>query len=379
MSSPGIRISLAGKQDESELRDLLRKQPLPGWVTLSFEREPNYFDAAACEGERHQVLVARERSDAGETTDVAGICARAVRRVFVDGEAQWLGYLSQFRTTAEWQGGHRAYRLLRHGFGQVRQRLHRPDELPYDITSILVDNRPARRLLSADLPGMPHYHWISGFNTLIYRSGGRRRGSDQKVNSGAAVGLAAIADCLQRNYRRYQFAPVWDEAALLSAGLSAEAFLVYQEKNRVKACISVWDQRSLKQTVVRGYRHPLGLLRPLINLAAPLLCFPALPKKGQSLRQGWLSHLASDQDDSGAVKALLRAALLRARELGLEQLMLGLADAHPLLSSVRAVRRHLSYRSDIYLVHWPELEAGAFDQMSGPSASRPLHLELATL
>ena len=379
MSSPDIRIALAGLQDEAELRALRRKQPLPGWVTLSFEREPNYFDAAPCEGERHKVLLARERTDTGDSAALAGICARPVRRVFVDGEVQWLGYLSQFRTTAEWRGGHRAYRLLRQGFAQVRRTLHRPDELPYDITSILADNRPARRLLSAGLPGMPHYQWISGFNTLIYRSGGRDRRTDPDVECGSAVGLPAIADCLQRNYRRYQFAPVWDEAALLGAGLRAEEFLVCREEKRVHACIALWDQRSSKQTVVRGYRRPLGLLRPLINLAAPLCGFPALPQKGQVLRQGWLSHLASEKDDAGAVKALLRAVLPRAQELGLTQVMLGLADGHPLLSAVRAVRRHLSYRSDIYLVHWPEHKTGAVAPMKTQLGARPLHLELATL
>jgi hypothetical protein len=354
MKAPGVKILEAGPRDEAELRALLRSQPMPGWVRISFEREPDYFAAAPIEGERHRVLLAREQTGPGDFGPLVGICARAVRRVFVDGEQRRLGYIGQFRAIDRWQGGWRVYGLLKKGFNEVERSLHRPDELPYDITSILSDNLAARRLLSANLRGMPHYQWLSGLNTLVYRCGGRVRKRDIKVESGTVAGLRAIADCLQRNYRRYQFAPVWDQAALNAAGQTPEDFLVLRDGARVTACLGIWDQRAAKQMVVRDYRKSIALLRPLINLATPLFGFPRLPRKGRPLQQGWMSHLACDQDEPAALEALLPAALSRGRQLGLEQLMLGLADAHPLLPVARGIRRHLHYRSDIYLIHWNE-------------------------
>lgn len=193
-----------------------------------------------------------------------------------------------------------------------------------------------------------------------------------------AVGLQAIADCLQRNYRRYQFAPVWDERALEAAGLRPEHFLVVRDDARVTACLAIWDQRAARQMIVRDYRQPIGLLRPLINLAAPVLGFPPLPRAGSQLQQGWLSHLACDRDEPAAFEALLPAALQMGRQLGLEQLMLGLADNHPLLPFARRARRHLNYRSDIFLVHWNDSKARV-NPRGDWLASRPLLPEPATL
>lgn len=369
--SQRLNFALAGPDDEAELRTLLRGQSLPGWVSISFEREPDYFAAASSEGEWHRVLLAREQKNAA----LVGFCARAVRRVFFNGEVQRLGYLGQFRSAPEWQGSYRTYRAISKGFSEVWSQLRGNDELPFDITSILADNRQARRILEANLPGMPNYQWFSGFNTLVYRSGGRHvRDSDNKVENGSVLGLSAIADFLQKNYRRYQFSPVWDESALISTGVTADDFLVMRNGQVITACVAIWDQRAVKQAVVRSYRKPLGALRPLVNLVAPLLGLPRLPLVGERINQAWLSHLACDEDVSESLEILLSMALVKAKQMGLDQLMLGLADGHPLLSAARRLRRHLNYRSDIFLIQWEDSHENA-ERVD----ERPLHLEVATL
>lgn len=367
----GLTFSIAGSDDEAEMRELLRTQPLPGWVTVSFEREPNYFAAARIDGERHSVLLARDT----KTERLAGFYSRSVRRVYINGEIKRLGYVSQLRVNKGYASGYRVYRHFVQGFSIGRTLLSGEDELDYDITSILADNRPAKRLLSANLPGMPRYELLSGYNTLVFRAGGiGRKSSEYQVESGKVSGLEAIVRCLQRNNSRYQFAPFWDEASLVALGLDADDFLVVRDGERVTACLSLWDQRSVKQAVVRGYKKPVRRLRPLINAFSPCLGIPRLPPVGETLRIGWLSHLASEADAPGPVRALLVQAIRRARKMGLEQLMLGLADEHPLLATVRSLNRHMAYRSDLYLVVWPDREADA----SMPDL-RPPHLEVATL
>lgn len=365
-----LNFSLAGAEDDVELRALLRSQYLPGWVSLSFEREPNYFAAAALEGHWHRVLVARET----ETGVLVGFCARAVRRVFINGQVQSLGYLGQLRAVPDWQGSYRSYRALSQGFSEVLSRLRNSDDLPFDLTSILADNHSTRRMLEAGLPGMPHYQRCSGFNTLVFRSGGRSSRSCSRVENGAVAGLPAISEFLQRSYRRCQCSPVWDEDALSAAGLRASDFLLLRDDQAITACLAIWDQRSFKQAVVRDYRKPLKRLRPLLNLIAPALNFPRLPNVGETIKQGWLSHLACDDNAVDSLQALLSKALVQARELGLEQVMLGLSDDHPLLPVARRIRRHLDYRSDIYLVRWGDNNGNGMQLNDGP-----LHVELATL
>ncbi len=366
--SKTLDFSLARAEDEADLRALLRQQALPGWINISFEREPEFFAAAAIEGEDAQVLIAREQ----QSRSLAGFCSRAVRRVFVNAQTQQLGYLGQFRSVKSWQNGYRTYRALSKGFATVAAQLHQQHELAFDITSILSDNLSAKRLLEADLPGMPHYQHYSGFNTLIYRSGGRGyKKNHPQIKLGSELGLSAISQFLQDNYRHYQFSPVWDLPALQSAGLSADNFLLFCDAQKIIACIAIWDQRHYKQAIVRGYKNPLAFFRPLINAFSPVFGLPYMPPVGQPLNQAWLSHLACQDNAHNALNILLNNALWRAKKMGLEQLMLGLADDHPFLSHAKRCRRHLSYHSDIYLIHWHK-NTCSIDK-------RPLHLEVATL
>ena len=46
----------ARSEDDPILRGILRATPLPGWVTLNYEREPNYFQGCAIEGNTRTVL-----------------------------------------------------------------------------------------------------------------------------------------------------------------------------------------------------------------------------------------------------------------------------------------------------------------------------------
>ncbi len=201
---------LAEPEDEADLRELLRAQPLPGWVSLAFTREPNYFAGAALEGERHAVILARDR----DTGCLAGMFSRGVRRVYLNGESRWLPYLGQLRVASAHRGG---YHRLRQGFELARQWLRAPDELPFELTSILADNRAARRLLTAGLPGMPRYAPLGELVTLASggtsRSASSGRGDRRSSRSAGHRGLSApqssalpacasLATGAARRYRR---------------------------------------------------------------------------------------------------------------------------------------------------------------------------------
>jgi len=367
-----LDFSLATQKDDAELRALLRHQALPGWVSISFEREPDYFAASCFEGEYSQVLLARDH----KTGELAAFCSRAARRVFVNGEIHTLGYLGQLRSAPDWQNSYRTYRALSKGFAAIQEQLHHSNELAFHITSILSDNTPARRMLAASLPGMPKYQAYSSFTTLVYRCSSWRFKANKhrpQVIKGASVGLAAISHFLQKNYQHYQFSPVWDEAALKSAGLSADNFLLLYNGSAISACIAIWDQRHYKQAIVRAYKKPLNFLRTIINLISPIISLPYLPPVGTALNQAWLSHLACDKAAYDDLDILLKEAFSQAAQMGLDQLMLGLADDHPLLKRAQKVQRHLTYRSDLYLIHWDK------NNYFSPVRQRPLHVEVATL
>ena len=70
-----ITFDLATHADEAALRRILRASPMPGSISVTFEREPDYFRASTIEGTFHQTIVARDSA----TGEIIGMGTRSVR------------------------------------------------------------------------------------------------------------------------------------------------------------------------------------------------------------------------------------------------------------------------------------------------------------
>jgi hypothetical protein len=152
-----IEVELAGPQDESRLRRLLRENPLTGAISVSLEREPDFFLGAAVEGDRHHTVAVRD----ARSGQVIGMGSRSVREVFLNGCPRLMGYLSQLRIDQSARG---RKRVLLGGYAACRD-MRGPGETPFDLTTIVEDNRPARRLLEMGLEGLPVYRPLEPFVT----------------------------------------------------------------------------------------------------------------------------------------------------------------------------------------------------------------------
>jgi hypothetical protein len=353
-----LRFAVADREDDADIRRLLRENPLGGWIRLSLEREPDAFAADFGLSRSHAFIVARDR-DSGEAV---GVCERSVRDAFVDGKVRRLPYLGALRVAPAYR--HRI-RVLQGGFAAIRALLNEPGDLPFALTSITADNDAARRVLCAGLPGLPTYRPVGELSTFAIRTADKA--TPPGIEQATPNDLTAIAVLLQRTYRPYQFAPVWHAADLgqliARGGLRAEDFLIVRRGPGVRACLAVWDQRVAKQTVIRGYAPWLRRLRPLINLAAPPTSMPTLPAVGAPLRQVYLSHVAVEDDATDVFRSLLAAGLVMAHRRGFDLALTGFASEHPFVTLLKTRRASL-YRSLLHLVHWPD----------SPPPSIPLHL-----
>jgi hypothetical protein len=368
--TPGqFDLAVARRTDDADIRRLLRECATEGWIRLSLEREPDAFAAAAVMGPHHHYIVARtERSG-----QAIGLCEWSARETFIDGEVRLLPYLGALRIAAS--DRHRI-RILRQGFDAVR-RLPRPrGATPYALTMIGAENRAALRLLGRNLRGMPTYRRVEPFATFALRPAHARRSID--VERAGANDLAAIAVCLERTYRQFQYAPVWHASDLTDPrrcpGLRPEDFLIVRSGPGIAACVALWDQSAFKQTIVRGYPGWLGQLRPAVNVAAPFLRMPCLPAVGQRLRQIYLSHLAVEGNDENLFRCIVTVALSEARRRGFALALLGLSPRHPLAAVLSGSWRHREYRALLHLVHWAD-GAAAVEQIS----PRIPHIEIAVL
>lgn len=355
MSAGRVTMGPAVPADEPELRRLLRETPFPGDLSLSFEREPDLQLAAGIEGERQRVVVGR-----AEDGRPVGCAARSVRALFVNGTPARVGYLGLLRAAGTGRG---RIRSLREGFALLAAD-RRPGELPFDLTSVVLDNLPARRLLEAGLPGFPTYRPLGELVTLglVPRPGRRGTTAGLAVERGTPERLDALAPFLRAEGARRQFGAVVTAAELASParsrGLAPADFHLAVRGGRLVGCAAVWDQRAFKQTVVRGYAPALAAVRPLLSWAGPLLGLPRLPPVGEPLAAAFLAHVAVEGDDEAVLDALLDSALADARARGVDLLLLALAADHPLLAVARR-RAHRPYRSRLYAVHGPDGAAAA--------------------
>ncbi|HYD42277.1 MAG TPA: hypothetical protein VEB43_15730 [Anaeromyxobacter sp.] len=368
-----LRVEPARAEDEPALRRLLREAPLRGRVTVSLEREPSFELAAAVEGDRHDVLVARAGDGA-----VVGLACRSVRTALVNGAPARVGYLGQLRLT---RAGRASLRAVREGFARLAA-ARRSDELPFDFTSIVSDNAPARRLLEAGVAGLPTYRRLGELATLSFAIPRRAPPAQDglRVVPGTPERLEEIAAFLRRHGGARQLAACPTAAELASPerarGLAAGDFLLVERGGTLLACGAIWDQRGFKQTVVRGYAPLLAAARPVfaaLAALAPALGLPALPRVGAALPAAFLAFVRVADGAEPAFAALLDAALRAARARRLGALVLGLGADDPLLPAARR-RPHVAYRSTLYAVHGAD-GARAAAALDG----RPLGPEVATL
>ena len=365
-----FNFALSTREDDADIRRLLRENALPGEISLSFEREPDAAVAASIEGDLHQTLVARDRS----TGRIAGLAARSVGTWFVNGRDMRVGYLGLLRVA---RGSRSLRTLIDEGFAFCRT-LHERGDAPAYLTSLVSDNHAARRLLverpSATAPRFTRIDGLTTFAIPVRQTpchAGRVR-----VCLGTPDLVDDIAACLQRNLRRYQFAPCWRAEELTSClpGLSPADFVVAVDDRRVVGCAALWDQRAFKQVVVRGYSLALRRARPFVNLTRRLFGTPYLPAIGEQLQFGYLSHVAVDDDRDDILAALMANQIARARRAGLDYVVAAFPDRHAFQRAVRRTWRHRAYSSVLYAACWSDGE-GFVPSLDG----RPAQPEVAIL
>jgi hypothetical protein len=355
---------VAAREDEPAVRGLLAKFATGGTVQLSLRREPDAF-AADFGSRAHDYILARNR----RSGDLVGLCERVVRDTFVNGEPRALPYLAGLRVVPNFR--HRPL-VLRGGFEAVRRLIGVNSPHNYALTSIMSDNVTAKRMLGANLRGMPRYEPAGEFATFALPPGGEVR-----AERATAADLPDISALLLENASRTQFGAAWTLEVLQSyaaAGwLRPEDYFVIRREGRIRACAAVWDQSAHRQVVVAGYSRWLARTRPLVNATAKLLGIPRLPPPGEPLRCAYFSHVGLTNDDPDDLGALLDSARHEIARRGLDTLLAGWAANDALCDVLRQRARRREYRSQLYLVRWPETPAPALD------AARRVAPELALL
>ncbi len=333
-----VRIDAARPDDDAGLRALLRV-PVPGQVTLGFEREPAYFAADAILGERCETFVARD-GDA-----VVGLVSAARRRLHVGGEVTECGYLSQLRVARS----HEGRGLVALGLRAVRARLAETG-VPGAYATVSKGNRAAEGVLLRRFGrGPAGFAPVAELWTLAYAATPvRPRWRQGELATATPDDLQEVADFLTRHGPQRQLYPAVGREGPLAGrpGLRVDDLVLARSRGALRGVVAVWDQSALRQTVVRGYGPALGRLKPWLDVGRRIRGGRALPAVGEPLRVASASLFTVAADDAAVASALIAAAVAAAARRGAHALALTLDAVDPLLRVARR-RPHVAYGSQL--------------------------------
>ena len=363
-----FRLYLATEEDEADIRRLFRTNAVPGHVTVTYEREPDFFLGCGVTGQSYQVVVARHEP----TGELAAVVCRAKRRVWIDGQEQEVGYLSGGRVDGRFRGRWlvpRGLKFLGH--------LDATDPVPVYLATITGENHEARGLLvEKPRPGIPRFEEVGRLYTAVIpvRATPVSRDRPNGVRSARPEDLPRIVSFLNEHGRERQYFPVYSEEDFRGSttlGFRVEDFVVFERDGELCGVVGLWDQSAYKQTVVRDYSRELRWTRPLYNVATLLTRRHPLPAPGEPLRSVYAAFVCVADDDRFAFRALLRCIHESAAKRGHAFLVAGLTMNNPLLADVRRYA-HVPYHSTLHTVSW---RGGLHATPDG----RIPHVEVATL
>ena len=330
-----------------------------GAISVSFEREPDYFRGTQIAGADDQTILAFAQ---GRLVCI-GRCS--VRKRYINGAIHRVGYLSDLRLDSAVQG---RFDILRRGY----QFFHElKDEHPADFyfTSITTDNLRSIQFLERGLPGMPLYERLADFVTLLIpvprqtrklkelnkRASFRLKSANIELATGSDYDPGALADFLNSHASRFNLAAAWTGekiSSLRQHNLELSHYVVLRRDGKMIGCAALWDQRPFRQIVIRGYNRRISFFRPLLNLSGKFLGSTRLPSVGSTLAHGFLSPLAVALDDDRGLLSMIEASLLAAANRGMEYVTLGFAAGDPRLVVVRRHFRCREYRNRLFSVRW---------------------------
>jgi hypothetical protein len=367
-----FKYELAQPADDPELRKLLAETPMPGRITVAFEREPNYFSGCSTMGQFWQIIVARHMVSG----EMAGVFCRAVRSHYINGEPQGLGYVGQIRIAEKYRG----MWILQAGISYFRE-LHADGRSLAYWGVISAENRISRGIL-VERPHrkFPTAREVAGIYTLgiILRNPMRPLSFDGELERGSSETLPEIITFLGKYGAHRQFFPVYSVADFAEGetirDFDIRDFIIARRDGAIIGVLGLWDQSRYKQSIVHEYDRSMQLVKPIYNLGAGLLRAQPLPNLGEKIHFAYSSFICVANDDADVFAALLRAIYNLAAERRYAYLMLGLTIVDPLLAVARKYP-HISYHSQLYLGSWERKNDGLGKKLDG----RLPYIEIATL
>lgn len=346
---------LAEENDESELRDILKSNPLcvTREICMAFQKNPNFFYASKIGSRLTQVIIVKYRRN----SKIAGLGVRSIISTYINGKVCNIGYLGNLRAVSNYRNP----TLLSRGHRYLKT-LHQDKKVPIYITTILEGNIYAKNLLTSQRAGLPAYYDFGTYHCVSISLLGKKKkiSGDFEIKRGSTKKLDEILECMQRNGSQKQFYPFYTKEDFISndgilRDFRIEDFYIALKNDKVVGVIAKWDQTSFKQAIVTAYKGKIKILKPFYNLTAKVLRCSPLPKPNSQLHYFYVCFIAIDYNDLQIFKELLKAIYNDTLDAGYSCFLVGLHSKDPLLEAMREYH-YITCKSRLYVVCWQDGE-----------------------
>ena len=337
-----ITYKVAKASDNEALQQLLADNEMSAWITISLEKKPDFFASHNLMGESITVI-AHERDD---EHSVIGMYSGTYFEVFVAHKIETLLYLGSLRVNTRYR---HKIRFLKEGFHSIKKIFSSSTTLPYMLTSIASENHKAIKVLEGNVKGMPLYQFLAQLSTFAFKA---KITPLRLVQQATCEEIPLMVDFYNHHAREYDFAPTlkkeWLHSLNADTGLSIKDFYIVKDSSgAIKAMFALWDQRKIKQTVIRGYSAMLSLpVRFLYNLYARVTNNVVLPNIAEAIEQIYISFFISASKDHDWNIRLLQEASSLIRQRGADVCIIAFDLRDPLCEAI-----HHTLKPKCYITH----------------------------
>ena len=336
---------VAEAKDERELRTFVASMPMPGSISIRFERNPDFFEATKVEGELSETLIVRSEEDT-----ITGIGCRSEKRAYINGNESSLGYLSGLRVDIR----HRSLKYLSQAYKELK-RLHEKGSSKIYLTTIVDDNIRAQKVLESGRSSLPKYNYFGQYLTYVVPSYKFQGSGSFEIKLASKESLPSLIDFLNKKGRRKQFFPKYKiedfEDGLLK-GLN-KIYLAFKD-GEICGCMGLWDQHQYKQIFIDSYSLPMKFIRPLYNMQAFIRRKPVLPGQGKELNSLKVAIPVAQNDSPEILCTLLERISQEAQKMK-RPLLYGIHEKDSFKIFLESIKERV-YKSKLYAVHWPDGE-----------------------
>jgi len=316
-----FEIREATQADNDALLELTRATPMPGTISLRVDRDPDFFRLLRLRGDT-TVFVATEG------TQVAGCISVAVRRAFIAGRLEAVGYAGDLKVHPRFAGNRLVPRLVRAGVEHFRSK-------GIDLLlSIVADGN--ERALSLFDTGLGNPRTLSAGRFVVEEllaTPFEPRPGPYRIGVAGPEDARRISALLAGMQRNREFAPAHTQDHPDSRVLVARA------GGEVVATLTLFDPSKVKRNVLIAapalVRAVLALIRAAIT---PFRKFP-VPQIGDAVRVLYAVQCAHAEGHEAALRSLVKQARFDAYLKHCTFVVVGLHERDPLRAIVQGIPR----------------------------------------